>query len=631
MAPTCAILAVLEGVIFQKLFLRRARVVQVLIGLSVALFGSLLQEWTWGWIEYHHLILQIPFVLLAVFLGQSFLSGIASMALSVALWLLYFHQPLEWLDLIAFSWSGMGVAFLGSRKLPEFIARKQELERLHYAALAARVGIWEWDIVHDRVFWDEQMFRFYGLTKMAAQVNSKIWLQGVHPEDREQAKREVESAVHGGKEFNTTFRVLHPDGTVRRIHASALVRRDLTGKPLAMYGMNRDVTEEVSNLEKLKQVNAYFQAAMDQSPLGVVIAEAPSGRLQFCNRSALAIRGGDRSDLVDSVHLHYYDPWQILDMNGNLIPSEETPLSRSLVYGEVIRKEVGIRHQDGQVRIVLTNTSPIRREDGSILAAIAIFIDNTENHILLEQLEKSKKTAEQAANVKARFLDIAAHELRTPVTAFSLLIQMTQKRLQAGVPVQGSDLERLRAQADRLSRLVVDLLEVSRLDRGMLLLKREKHDLGHLVQEAVQNFRLQYPDRRFLLSGNGRKVEAEVDAVRIYEVVSNLIDNALKYTKNGELIEIIFLEKAESVVVSVKDRGPGISEARQHLLFKPFERGDTRELEYSGLGLGLYICRKIIELHGGTISVQSQLGHGSIFSFEIPKYAAEITDSIEVA
>ncbi len=615
--------------------------VQVLIGLGAALVMVLLQRLSWSTMGYHHLILQLPAVLVATIYGGGTWAGATATLVGVAAWVGLFSSmshpgggltESDWADIFSFLLVASWITVLGSRRVLHLYARAEELERLHYAVLAAKVGIWEWDIKHNRLEWNDQMFELYGMSREAFDGNYNAWFSGVHPEDRAAASRAIELAVEGKQEYDIQFRTLRPDGTTRIIHARALVRRDAAGKPLAMYGMNRDVTEQVETLRDLQEVNAYFHAAMDQSQVGIVIADAPSGKIRFCNDAAVAIPGGSRGELVDQSDLSHYGSWNITTTDGLAIPSHETPLSRSLLGGEKIRAEVGILNQAGERRIVLTNTAPIKRPDGSIMAAIAVFFDNTESHRLMDQLAKAKRSAEVASVAKSRFLDIAAHELRTPVTAFSLLLQLTQRQLASGTPVEMATLDRLRAQVDRLSRLVVDLLEVSRLDRGMLILKRETQDIGHLVQECIANFRLQFPARKFILTGNGRHVAAEFDPVRIYEVISNLLDNALKYTPGDSPIELIFEDDSKRVRVSIRDHGPGIPLERQEFLFRPFERGESSDQEqHAGLGLGLYICRKIVELHGGSISVDARPGEGSTFSFEIPKHAPYFDVASEVA
>jgi len=602
---------------------------QLLIGLLFSVFATVFQLSIWSWVGGHQLLLLLPAVALASVFGGGLPAGIAATLTGALFWGLFLFPRVhgdtvlhssDWVGLNAFVLSGAWIALLGSRRMLSLYRRADEFERLEYAVLAAKVGVWEWDVVHDRTIWDDQMLQFYGLKREDFGGTVAAWKSGIHPEDVQFAADAVELALAGKKDFDLDFRVVRPDGTVRTLHASALVRRDSSGRPLAMYGLNRDVTEQRRTLSELQEYSAFFQAAMDQSQVGIVIVDAPSGAVRFANDAALAIRGGSRQALLEGVRLGHYAPWRIKDLGGQAIPDQETPLARSFLHGEKVSQEVLMMDSNDVSRVVLTHTAPIRRPDGSIMAGIAVFIDNTERHQLLEQLKAAREAAERASGAKSRFLDIAAHELRTPVTAFSLLLQVTQKQLAEGIPVDASVLVRLRAQVDRLARLVVDLLEVSRLDRGLLILKREVNDLGHLIAECVSNFKLQFPERDLKLIGNGRFIGANIDPVRIYEVISNLIDNAIKYTPAQSPIEIVIEDLGDRVRLLIKDRGPGIAIERLSTLFNAFERGSSSEEEqHSGLGLGLYICRKIVELHGGTVGVKSVLGEGSEFYFEIPK------------
>lgn len=504
-----------------------------------------------------------------------------------------------------------------------------ELERLKYAVRAANVGIWEWDIVHDRITWDDQMFQLYGIQRDDFGGNVQAWERGIHPDDLLRAQEALEDALAGVADFNLDFRVVWPDGTVKVLHASALIKRGPDESPIVMYGLNREITDEVRTVSELQEVNAYFQAAMDQSQVGIVIVDAPSGRVRFVNQAALDIPNKEREHLSKDVELHQYGRWQITSLDGAPIPNTETPLARSVLRGETVSEEVGIINANGEMRIVLTNTAPIRREDGSIRAGIAVFFDNTERHQLLEQLNKAREEAERASGAKSRFLDIAAHELRTPVTSFSLLLHFAQLKLDTGHTIDVTLIHKLRAQVDRLSRLVTDLLEVSRLDRGMFVIKRTLSDLGKIIKECVSNFQLNFPQRKFTITGNGTPMPASIDPVRIYQVVSNLIDNATKYTDASSEIEIIIARQEHAVRVSVRDHGAGIAMERRHDLFTPFERLGAGESEgTAGLGLGLYICRGIIALHDGTIGVEDTPGGGSTFFFELPLTEAH-DESIE--
>jgi signal transduction histidine kinase len=236
------------------------------------------------------------------------------------------------------------------------------------------------------------------------------------------------------------------------------------------------------------------------------------------------------------------------------------------------------------------------------------------------ELARAKEVAENAVRVKARFLDIAAHELRTPVTGFSLLVQLTRMKLERGQAVDVSALVQIQTQADRLSHLVVDLLDASRLDRGTMSLKNESTDIACLVSECLDSFRLLAPNRPFVFSKPEQVLEIDVDKTRIYQVLSNLLDNAIKYTPDNTPVEVIIDFTPTHARVSVKDHGAGIPEKLQANLFGLFERGTGEREGYGGgMGLGLFISRRIIELHGGTLGVVSKVGAGSTFFFDLPR------------
>jgi signal transduction histidine kinase len=206
------------------------------------------------------------------------------------------------------------------------------------------------------------------------------------------------------------------------------------------------------------------------------------------------------------------------------------------------------------------------------------------------------------------------------LSAFSLLLELTQRQLeQQGRPVEMSTVQRLRRQADRLTRLVADLLDVSRLERGALSLRCEPTDVVNLTSECLEDFRLRAPRRPLSFFKPEGPVESSLDRARIHQVLSNLLDNAIKYTPDATPIEVTIEQGCHRLRVSVRDFGGGMSDELQRELFSPFARGTSdQEDRFGGMGLGLYICRSIVELHGGTIGVSSKEGAGSTFSFELP-------------
>ena len=298
-----------------------------------------------------------------------------------------------------------------------------------------------------------------------------------------------------------------------------------------------------------------------------------------------------------------------------------------------------VKRNTGKIQEIRTRAFIIRDENGKPLKMWGINIDRTreaelEIELKNEQIRSfhnlklaaaSEAASEAAAIVqdladrKIKFLDIAAHELRNPIASISLMIQLCEKRIEKGQPLPLDVLARLRAPVDRLARLVVDLVEMSRLERGLLSLLPVKTDLASLISECVEEFKQRAPEHRFIFNKPDQTVEINLDPIRIGQVLANFLDNAIKYDGNGDIQ--VMLEVMPSVVrVSVTDYGLGISEDEQSLLFTAFARGSSNAtIRAGGLGLGLSICKGIMDLHKGAIGVRSKVGHGSTFYFDLPR------------
>jgi two-component system, OmpR family, sensor kinase len=230
-----------------------------------------------------------------------------------------------------------------------------------------------------------------------------------------------------------------------------------------------------------------------------------------------------------------------------------------------------------------------------------------------------------AVKVRDEFLSIASHELRTPLTSLKLQTQLLGRYLDKGALRSLTD-EKLKKmtstfdhQLSRLTSLVDDLLDVSRISSGRLTLNRERTDLGELVEQVIARFipELQMEGISVNIEKKGNLV-GYVDRLRIEQVVANLISNARKYAPKMP-IEVCLSgsEKSGFVVLSVKDRGIGIAEEDQPRIFQRFERVSS-DKNISGLGLGLFITSQIASAHGGTIRVESKIGQGAKFIVELP-------------
>ena len=247
----------------------------------------------------------------------------------------------------------------------------------------------------------------------------------------------------------------------------------------------------------------------------------------------------------------------------------------------------------------------------------SLAIDNA--MLYTEQVEARRKV-EDLSRLKDEFLSIASHELRTPVTSIKGYTQLAKTLIHENdLGTSEEYLDIALDQIDRMSRLILELLDVSRIETGRLEIRREPIDWSAFVHDVVHHHHTTVSDRRLALNVpvNGKRVVGDRD--RLEQVLGNLLENAVKYSPDGSEILVGVEDKGDQLVTAVRDRGIGIPADELSQVFERFHRGrQVSSTNYGGLGLGLYITKQIIERHGGTIWVESAEGVGTTFYFALP-------------
>ena len=396
-----------------------------------------------------------------------------------------------------------------------------------------------------------------------------------------------------------------------QLRGFAKVTRDMTERRKA-----EEERLKLLELTKEEEERQHLQVLIDSSPVGVLVVNAPTRQVALVNPEMQRIRGfsyqpGKTLDQCDQ-GIIYRKP------DGQPYEPEDLPLRRALDHGETVRaEEIRVDFSDGSTISTLVNATPILGPEGQITSAIGIIQDLTP----VEELEK----------LRNEFLGMVSHELRTPL---STIKGAAATALRSRVPLSpGENLQFFRIvedQVDRLTDLVNDLLDMSRIEAGTFAISTEPTELSSVLEEAIVDFGNTYKHHQVQLQIPEGLPAVEADRRRIVQVLTNLLNNAATVSPVTVPITLELEYDEGYVTVHVRDCGRGISQEKQSYLFKKFAHVDeSKGGGNSWIGLSLALCKGIVEAHGGRIwANDSGEGNGTTISFTLPKAAKATVPSL---
>lgn len=433
------------------------------------------------------------------------------------------------------------------------------------------------------------------------------------------------------------------DGSVVTVESRQVLIRDERGAATAILEINRDITERrkleqtqtAVHIETLAQ-RTFLQQMLDALPSSVYVVHGCDARLVLANHAAASIwkaewpPGQPMRAFLKKHHI------RIVDAQGRTVPPEAWATMRALLDGEtVLQHQEIIRQPSGAGLPILVNavplTSPYWRSLGaSDELGISSLPQNGEPLALV--IHQDVHLLKEIEYSKDEFISIATHELRQPLAVLkaalgTLMLQTARGHGPKLAEWQQEMLEDLEQAIDRLCILTDDLLDVSRLQAGQLVLQRASTNLVSLVERLVERFQKITMRHQLEFHPEHPTLEATVDLHRMEQVLSNLLINAIKYSPQGGRI-VVALEKDEAdhaVEIRVQDSGIGIPLHQQARIFGRFMRADNaRDAGISGTGLGLYLCRALVEQHAGRLWFESGEGEGTTFFVTIPLVAPDL-------
>jgi PAS domain S-box-containing protein len=486
------------------------------------------------------------------------------------------------------------------------------------------------------------------------------YLDVVMPEYKEAIALRYKERLEGTiPPSNIELKIRRKDGQIRYIEASGTIVR-YQGKPADM-GITRDITKRKQAEEALAQSEEWHRALVETAGEGgqaiIVLQNRPEGEagIVFANRTVSEVLGYSPAeilsrsawDIIEPSELiviqeryrlrqrgdkspNYYET-TLLRKDGTALPIEASVTTMTyhgkvatVVYAKDITERKRAQQELNSYRqhleeLVEERTADLQKTNERLQQEVVERKQAEEKLQVLYQQERDlRQQVEAEMQKRVAFTRALAHELKTPLTPMLMSSQVLASELK-DEPLL-SLARNINRGASNLNSRIDELLDLARGEIGMLKLRTKLFDIRELLEEVVeysspvassrsQSLVLEAPDSRLLV---------KADKGRVRQVLLNLLNNALKFTPEGGRITLKAVRKGPQLIIEVHDSGPGISKEEQQDLFEPYYRARENRAHLSGLGLGLALCKMLVELHGGRISVKSGLGKGSTFSFTLP-------------
>ena len=363
-----------------------------------------------------------------------------------------------------------------------------------------------------------------------------------------------------------------------------------------------------------------FRAFLERLPAGAYTCD-PNGLITYFNQHAEQLWG--RSPRLNDPTDRFCGSFKLFAIDGSPIQHAECWMALALKNTcEYNGHEIMIERPNGQRLTALAHASPIHNEAGVLIGAVNVLVDITER----KRAEIALKEADRAKN---EFLATLAHELRNPLAPIRAAVKILQLQSKPS-PISQSALDVIERQTRQMTRLIDDLLDIARITSNKLELRRERIELREVLDAAVETSRplIEQLGHKLIVKAPAAPIKIDGDMVRLAQVISNLLNNAAKYTERGGRIWLTAARKENHVVIKVRDTGIGIPAEVMPQIFEMFTQVDrSTNGAAGGLGIGLTLVKRLVEMHGGTISAQSPgQGKGSEFVVRVPAAPASTAE-----
>ncbi|HYV91843.1 MAG TPA: PAS domain-containing protein [Chitinophagales bacterium] len=519
------------------------------------------------------------------------------------------------------------------------LQRLERSEELHNQAQAiTHIGNWSWFIGEVKVNWSDELYRIYGLEPQSEVITFERFLSFVHPEDRDKRRQQIQQAIDTHIAEDYVMRIVVKEGLIKVLHGKGQVMLDENDKPYKLVGTCQDVTKEEQLIGQLKENEETFRQLIYNAPDAVVVIDEHSMILLW-NPKAEEIFGWKADEAIGKSLLETIIPQRYGRVHLDGLHRLHTT-GKSRVLNKTL--EIMALNKSGQEFYIALTIARSRRADIPVFVFFIRDISNEkkaemeleENRNRLAQLnqslEQKNQELERSNQELMSFNYIASHDLQEPLRKIKMftnrIMDMSPSYMPDGIK---DSFNRIINSAERMQTLIDDLLSFSRTSSGEKVF--ESVDLNGMLDEVQNSLKHSLEEK------NGKIISSPLPALRVIrfqfqQLLENIISNAIKYSKKDLAPQIKItsaLVKGNQIVnenakpdknycrIRIADNGIGFDQQHAKRIFELFQRLHGKS-EYSGTGIGLAICKKIVDNHNGFITAEGRAGAGAVFNIFIP-------------
>jgi PAS domain S-box-containing protein len=481
-------------------------------------------------------------------------------------------------------------------------------ERLRIAVEAAGLGIWDWNLQTNEVYWNKQHFSLFGMSPRANPLSPEVFYHHIHPEDATWVKERLEQAVAHEDIFEAEFRVVAEDMAVKWIRGYGRVVERENAQAKRVSGIILDITERKETERALRESEERLKLIIESLTDYAIMTLTPEGRINAWSKGAEDIFGYREAEILGERFSIIFTPE---DREAGAPDSE---MRKALSTGRAVDERYHLC-KNGE-RFYASGVLTLLQNDGEVEGFVKIVRDLSERKAMEDALREADKR-------KDEFLAVLAHELRTPLAPIRMNLEIMKRSRDRAEREEAREV--IERQTKLMIHLIDELLDVARINQGKITLQKERVQLSEIVELALEGSRTLITERghTLKLSLPEETVYLEADPTRLTQILLNLLTNAAKYTRPGGTIWLRATSQGSNLIVSVKDTGIGIPPSMLPNVFQMFTRLE-REKSYQqeGLGIGLSLVKQLAFLHGGTVQAESPgEGQGSTFTLRLPVVA----------